>query len=134
MSYHRRKVKGTLHWVSVRHGVKAEVRLYDRRFFKEDSKEDKEVGFKANLNPDSLPVPTDCVLEPSFVVDAVGKHFQGERQGYLYADPVSCIDRKVIFNRTVGLRDTWNKVQGGEVSRCISITVTGERRYRHKGP
>ena len=78
MSYHRRKVKGTLHWVSVRHGVKAEVRLYDRRFFKEDPKEDKEVDFKANLNPDSLPVPTDCVLEPSLVVDAVGNHFQGE--------------------------------------------------------
>lgn len=108
-----RKVKGTLHWVSARHGHKVEVRLYDRLFFKEDPEEDKAVDFKANLNPDSLTVLTNCVLEPSLSVDAVGKHFQFERQGYFYADPVSCADGKLVFNRTVGLRDTWSKVQGG---------------------
>ncbi|MBA3016229.1 MAG: glutamine--tRNA ligase/YqeY domain fusion protein [Proteobacteria bacterium] len=109
-----RKVKGTLHWVSARHGIRAEVRLYDRLFFKEDPEEDKAIDFKTNLNPDSLTVLAHCVIEPSLATDSVGKHFQFERQGYFYADPVSCAEGKLVFNRTVGLRDTWGKAQGGK--------------------
>jgi len=107
-----RKVKGTLHWVSARHGVKAEVRLYDRLFFTEDPEADKAVDFKANLNPGSLTILDHCVLEPSLTLEAAGRHYQFERQGYFYADPVVSGGEKLVFNRTVGLRDTWAKVQG----------------------
>ncbi|MDD5759014.1 MAG: glutamine--tRNA ligase, partial [Desulfobulbaceae bacterium] len=107
-----RKVKGTLHWVSARHGVTAEVRLYDRLFFTEDPEADKAVDFKDNLNPDSLTILDGCFLEPSLALEAAGRHCQFERQGYFYADPVVSSGGKLVFNRTVGLRDTWAKVQG----------------------
>ncbi len=107
-----RKVKGTLHWVSARHGVKAEVRLYDRLFRSEDPEADKAVDFKENLNPDSLTILADCVLEPALAQDSAGRHYQFERQGYFYADPVACAAGGLVFNRVVGLRDTWAKVQG----------------------
>ena len=107
-----RKVKGTLHWVSARHGVTAEVRLYDRLFLAEDPEADKNVDFKENLNPASLTVLADCVLEPSLAQGSVGNRYQFERQGYFYADPVVSVDGRLVFNRIVGLRDTWSKVQG----------------------
>ena len=108
-----RKVKGTLHWVSARHGVRAEVRLYDRLFFTEDPEADKAIDFKANLNPDSLTILQGSIVEPSLGLAAAGRHCQFERQGYFYADPVVSQEGALVFNRTVGLRDTWAKVQGG---------------------
>ncbi len=104
-----RKVKGTLHWVSVEHAVDAEVRLYDR-LFKVADPEDVEEGqtFLANLNPDSLQVLTGCKVEPSLAGATPGSRFQFERQGYFCVDPDSA-GGKLIFNRTVALKDSWAK-------------------------
>ena len=105
-----RKVKATLHWVSARHAVKAEVRLYDRLFNDPDPAGHKDVDFKDFLNPDSLTILPDCYIEP-FVKDAKSlDHFQFERMGYFSLDPDSTPD-KLLFNRTVSLRETWKKIQ-----------------------
>ncbi|MFV0594054.1 MAG: glutamine--tRNA ligase/YqeY domain fusion protein [Draconibacterium sp.] len=105
-----RKVKATLHWVSATHGVKSEVRLYDRLFNDEEPDGHKDVDFKEFMNPDSLKVLTDCYLEP-FVKDSKPlDHFQFERLGYFNMDPDSTPD-KPVFNRTVALRDSWAKAQ-----------------------
>jgi glutaminyl-tRNA synthetase len=106
-----RKVKATMHWVSARHGVNAKVRLYDRLFSTENPEENKAVDFKENLNPNSLQELSDCVLEPSLAEAAPGTHFQFERQGYFFTDPVDSKQGAPVFNRTVGLRDTWEKVK-----------------------
>ena len=108
-----RKVKATLHWVSARHGVAAEVRLYDRLMATEDPEADKTVDFTHHLNPDSLTVLTGCLVEPSLAAETAGRHCQFERLGYFYADPLVSEAGRLVFNRTVGLRDTWAKVQGG---------------------
>jgi glutaminyl-tRNA synthetase len=100
-----------MHWVSARHGVNAKVRLYDRLFSTENPEENKAVDFKENLNPDSLQELTDCVLESSLAEAAPGTHFQFERQGYFFTDPVDSRQGVPVFNRTVGLRDTWEKVK-----------------------
>lgn len=106
-----RKVKGTLHWVSARHGINVKVRLYDRLFLEEDPEADKEVDFKENLNPLSLEVLDACIVEPSLTAAKPGTHYQFERQGYFFTDPVDSQVGKPVFNRTVGLRDTWAKVK-----------------------
>jgi glutaminyl-tRNA synthetase len=108
----KRKVKGTLHWVSARHAVDAEVRLFDRLFMSE-SPENVEEGedYKANINPDSLKVLEGCKLEPSLKTAAPGDKFQFQRLGYFCADLDSTED-KPIFNRTVPLRDSWSKKGG----------------------
>lgn len=105
-----KKVKGTLHWVSVSHAVPVEVRLYDRLFATE-TPEDVEEGhdFKENLNPDSLKVIT-AFAEPSVAATKAGDRFQFERLGYFCTDPDST-SGKLIFNRTVALKDTWSKSQ-----------------------
>lgn len=106
-----RKVKATLHWVSAAHCLTAEVRLYDHLFTKEDP-DDVEEGktWVDNLNPNSLEILTDCRIEP-FVADAkTGERFQFERQGYFCVDPDST-PGKLVFDRTVGLRDTWAKIE-----------------------
>jgi len=106
-----RKVKGTIHWVSAPHAVSAELRLYDRLFtdpFPDNTPEG--VDFTANLNPDSLEVLTGCKLEPNLAEAQVGDRFQFMRQGYFVVDKDSTSDT-IIFNRTVGLRDTWAKVK-----------------------
>ena len=105
-----KKVKGTLHWVSVSHAVPVEVRLYDRLFATE-TPEDVEEGhdFKENLNPDSLKVIT-AFAEPSVAATKAGDRFQFERLGYFCTDPDST-PGKLIFNRTVALKDTWSKSQ-----------------------
>jgi glutaminyl-tRNA synthetase len=100
-----RKVKGTLHWVSVPHAVKAEVRLYDRLFSVEDPTEDKEKDFLDFVNPDSLEVIT-AYLEPSLKEAKLEERFQFQRIGYFCVDRDSTAD-KLIFNRTVTLRDNW---------------------------
>ncbi len=107
-----RKVKGTLHWVSAEHAIKAEVRLYDRLFTKPDPMDFPEgQDFTANLNPDSLEVLTSCKLEPSLQTASPGDRFQFLRHGYFCVDSKDSSDGRLVFNRTVGLRDTWAKVQ-----------------------
>ncbi|MCL9769449.1 glutamine--tRNA ligase/YqeY domain fusion protein [Flavobacterium sp. HXWNR69] len=104
----QRKVKGTIHWVSIPHAKEAEVRIYDRLFTNESPDKDKEVNFKEYINPNSLKVITGYV-EPSLVTSKELDHFQFQRLGYF------CVDRdsnaeKLVFNKTVGLRDTWAKI------------------------
>jgi len=105
-----RKVKSTIHWVSATENVEAEVRLYDRLFSDEEPDGHKDVDFKEFMNHDSLQVLPKCYIEP-FVKDAkVLDHFQFERLGYFNIDQDSTSER-LVFNRTVQLKDTWAKVQ-----------------------
>ncbi|MDX1364474.1 MAG: glutamine--tRNA ligase/YqeY domain fusion protein [Arenibacter latericius] len=104
-----RKVKGTLHWVSVKHAIKAEVRLYDRLFTEETPDTHQEKDFMEFINPDSLKV-INAFLEPSLASAEVGEKFQFQRMGYFNVDKDSTPE-KLVFNRTVGLRDTWAKLQ-----------------------
>jgi glutaminyl-tRNA synthetase len=106
-----RKVKGTLHWVSARHALDAEVRLYDRLFTKEDPNEAPEgQDFVANLNADSLTVLEACKVEPSLGEVKPLDRFQFERLGYFCVDPDTATPGRLVFNRTVTLRDTWAKL------------------------
>jgi glutaminyl-tRNA synthetase len=105
-----RKVKGTIHWVSAAKAVSAEIRLYDHLFkteFPDEAPEGK--TFLDNINPDSL-VVGDAKLEPSLAKAQPGQHFQFERLGYFAVDPDTRPGR-LVFNRTVGLRDSWAKAQ-----------------------
>jgi glutaminyl-tRNA synthetase len=104
-----RKVKGTLHWVSAKHAVKAEVRLYDRLFTEETPDSHKEKDFMEFINQDSLEVIT-AYVEPGLANAKIGDKFQFQRMGYFNVDKDSSPE-KLIFNRTVGLRDTWAKIQ-----------------------
>ena len=106
-----RKVKGTLHWVSAAHAVPAEIRLYDRLFTEPDMNASSD--YIKYLNPDSVSVLTDCRLEPEAATTAPGAVIQFARQGYFCRDLDSSIDPPV-FNRTIGLRDTWAKIQKSE--------------------
>ncbi len=107
-----RKVKGTIHWVSAAHAVKAEARLYDHLFTKEDPDAVDEQGrdWKANLNPESLEVVAPCYVEASLKNAQPGHRVQFERLGYFCVDPDSTPDR-LVFNRTVTLKDTWAKLE-----------------------
>ncbi len=106
-----RKVKATLHWVSAEHSIPAEVRLYDY-LLKEENPADSadSADWKSNLNPDSLEVLTGCRVEPSLADAAPGSRYQFERLGYFCVDPDSA-EGKLVFNRTVTLKDTWAKIQ-----------------------
>ena len=104
----QRKVKGTIHWVSIPHAKEAEVRVYDRLFTNESPDKDKEVDFKEFINPNSLKVITGYV-EPSLVTSKELDHFQFQRLGYFCVDRDSSAE-KLVFNKTVGLRDTWAKI------------------------
>ena len=104
-----RKVKGTIHWVSAPHSVKAEIRLYDR-LFKEENPLEKE-DFTESFNHDSLKVLTDCRLEPSAASLETGVPVQFERVGYFCKDPA---EGSLVFNRTVTMRDTWKKIMRKE--------------------
>ncbi|MBB3187470.1 glutamine--tRNA ligase/YqeY domain fusion protein [Microbacter margulisiae] len=103
-----RKVKGTIHWVSAKHSLSAEVRLYDRLFSVENPSEDKDKDFRELLNPDSLKVLQNCQVEPWLAMATPLDHFQFQRIGYFTVDPDSAPD-KLIFNRTVSLKDSWTK-------------------------
>ena len=107
-----RKVKGTLHWVSASHAVNAEVRLYDHLFTKENPEAGEE-DYKIYINPNSLEILTDCKVEPGLKESVPGKNYQFLRQGYFCVDPDSTKE-KLVFNRTVSLRDTWAKIQKKE--------------------
>jgi len=105
-----RKVKATIHWVSAAHALEAEVRLYDKLFTKPNPNEVEEgQDFTTNLNPNSLEVLRGCQLEPSLAGAAVGSRYQFERLGYFCVDPDS-VPGRLVFNRTVALKDTWAKV------------------------
>ena len=105
-----RKVKGTLHWVPAHAAVKAEVRLYDRLFNDEAPDGHKDHDFKEFLNPDSLRVIDNAVMEPSVTRFKAGDSMQFQRLGYFCVDSDSTAE-KLVFNRTVGLKDTWAKEQ-----------------------
>lgn len=104
----QRKVKGTIHWVSTKHAVEAEVRVYDRLFTHENPDGDKDVDFKEYINPNSLEIITGYV-EPSLVNAKELEHYQFQRLGYFCVDRDSSAE-KLVFNKTVGLRDTWAKI------------------------
>lgn len=100
-----RKVKGTLHWVSVNHAIKAEVRAYDRLFLDEAPDAHKDKDFMEFLNPNSLEI-IDAFVEPSLQTAKIGDRFQFQRLGYFCVDNDST-PNKLVFNKTVGLRDSW---------------------------
>ncbi|WP_395632211.1 glutamine--tRNA ligase/YqeY domain fusion protein [Flavobacterium sp.] len=108
----QRKVKGTIHWVAVNHAIPAEVRVYDRLFTHESPDGNKEIDFKEFINPNSLEVITGFV-EPSLQSAKNLDQFQFQRLGYFCVDKESSTE-KLIFNKTVGLRDTWAKVESKE--------------------
>ncbi len=107
-----RKVKGTIHWVSAKHAVNAEIRLYDRLLTVADVGAE-EGDFKSFLNPNSLEVLENCKLEPSLADTRPGSRFQFERQGYFCCDPDSR-PGKPAFNRIVPLKDSWAKIEKGQ--------------------
>ncbi|HYD52724.1 MAG TPA: glutamine--tRNA ligase/YqeY domain fusion protein [Gemmatimonadaceae bacterium] len=122
-----RKVQGTIHWVSARHALDVEVRLYDRLFDRpipdatpgqgegaqdDDAPQDDTGDFIAALNPSSLVVVPRAKLEPSVARDPVGTRYQFERTGYFISDVVDSREGALVFNRTVSLRDSWAKVKG----------------------
>jgi len=108
-----RKVQGTIHWVSARHALDAEVRLYDRLFTVPDPEAvDDGQEFTATLNPDSLVVVPDAKIEPSVAKDPIGTRYQFERTGYFISDTIDSTPDRLVFNRTVTLRDSWAKVKG----------------------
>ncbi|MGB5498929.1 MAG: glutamine--tRNA ligase/YqeY domain fusion protein [Maribacter sp.] len=104
-----RKVKGTLHWVSVKHALEAEIRIYDRLFLDESPDTHKDKDFMEFINPDSLKV-IKGYLEPSLKNSKIEDRVQFQRLGYFCVDPDSTAE-KLVFNKTVGLRDTWAKIQ-----------------------
>ena len=106
-----RKVKSTIHWVSAAHALEAEVRLYETLFTKEDPNDVEDgADFMSNINRDSLEVLTSCRIEPLLVSAAPGSRYQFERIGYFCVDP-DTTPEKLVFNRTVSLRDDWAKIQ-----------------------
>ncbi|WP_369159138.1 glutamine--tRNA ligase/YqeY domain fusion protein [Candidatus Thiodiazotropha sp. LNASS1] len=106
-----RKVRGVIHWVSARHGIKGEVRLYDRLFGKADAGRVDEGGrFTDNLNPDSLRTLTDCYFEPALGSAIAGEQYQFEREGYFILDSREAAREEPVFNRIITLRDSWAKI------------------------
>lgn len=106
-----RKVKGTLHWVSAPHAVRAEVRLYDYLLSEEDDAEQGDKDFKEAMNPDSLVRLTNCMVEPSLLKATADQRYQFLRQGYFCLDAKDSTAELPVFNRVVGLRDSWAKAQ-----------------------
>ncbi len=108
----KRKVKGTIHWVSAPHAIDAEVRLYDRLFVKHDPSEVAESeNFLVNLNPESLKVLPRCKVEPKLAQATPGARFQFERLGYFCADAKDSKPGAPVFNRIVTLKDTWARIE-----------------------
>ena len=104
-----RRVRGTLHWVSAKHAIKAEIRLYENLFANKDDGDDGGL-LSDKLNPDSLKVLTECYVEPSLEGSSQGVTYQFERQGYFWLDYIDSTPGELVFNRTVSLRDTWSKI------------------------
>ena len=113
-----RKVRGTLHWVSAAHALKAEVRLYDRLFAVANPLgEEDGADFTAYLNPNSLETLTSCRVEPSLAGAAPGSRYQFERKGYFCVDAVDSSAGALVFNRTISLRDSWAKIEKAQRKR-----------------
>jgi glutaminyl-tRNA synthetase len=127
-----RKVKSTMHWVSARHAITAEIRLYDKLFLKPDPG-DVEEGktFIDNLNPNSLEILTGAMLEPSLAAAKPGERYQFERVGYFCLDPDSTTEKK-IFNRTLALKDTWAKIEKKDVNVLEGTAVGGDAATRKR--
>ena len=107
-----RKVKGVIHWVSAQHGIRAELRLYDRLFTVPHPDSDKSVAdFTELLNPDALRTLTQCVLEPSLAQAGEGSRYQFEREGYFCFDAKASKPELPVFNLVVGLKDSWAKIE-----------------------
>ena len=107
-----RKVKATLHWVSAEHAVDAEVRVYDRLFTIENPSVEKDgIDYKTYLNPASLEVLSACKVEPALATAEAGARVQFERHGYFCADSIDSRPGAPVFNRTVGLRDSWARIE-----------------------
>ncbi len=106
-----RKIKGTIHWVSARHGVDAEIRLYDRLLTEEAPPAGKDSEFLQAINPNALQVLKGCKVEPSLASTPAGERFQFERQGYFIADQVDSKPGALVFNRIVTLKDSWARAQ-----------------------
>ena len=103
-----RKVRAAIHWVPHNESINAEVRLYDRTFTVEDPSTEKD--WKDCFNKNALSILTDCKLESSLISAKVGENFQFERKGYFCLDSKDSTKDKIIFNRTIALRDTWAKI------------------------
>ena len=103
-----RKVRGTIHWVAALHAIPAEIRLYNPLFIRPDP--GAEGDLMADLNPNSLEVLNGAIVEPALAGDNSEAAVQFERQGYFCRDPGSALGR-LVFNRTIGLRDSWTKTQ-----------------------
>ena len=107
-----RKVKATMHWVSAAHAIEAEVRIYDNLFTRENPLDVEEgADFKDCINPDSLKVLSACRVEPSLKGAEPGAIYQFERQGYFCVDRETAVGGRLVFNRTVTLRDTWARIK-----------------------
>jgi glutaminyl-tRNA synthetase len=124
-----RVVRGTIQWVSAEHAVRCEVRLYDRLFTVPDP-DAGTADFKVHLNPESLVVVRDAMIEPSVLRDGAGTHYQFERMGYFYGDPIDYTAEMPVFNRTVTLRDTWSRTQPGEKTADAGKTKKGTKREK----
>ncbi|MBA7494033.1 Glutamine--tRNA ligase [subsurface metagenome] len=119
-----RKVRGTLHWVSVAHALEAEVRLYDHLFIKANPYDVKDGSdFKTNLNPNSLEKLASCRVEPSLAGARPGSRYQFLRQGYFCVDSVDSRDGALVFNRTASLRDSWAKIEKAQERGSFSPTI-----------
>lgn len=125
-----RKVKGTLHWVSIKHAIKAEVREYDRLFMDESPDSHQDKNFMEFINPDSLKI-IEAYVEPSLSEAKVGDRFQFQRLGYFNVDDDSS-DKLLIFNKTVGLRDTWSKQEESTQTSNISTSKEGQNQPQRK--
>ena len=106
-----RRVRGTLHWVSARHALPAEVRLYDKLLRDSDEEDEDSRDFISLLNPDSLQTLTSCQVEPGLANAKPGSRYQFERQGYFCADTRDSRPGSPVFNRTVSLRDSWARIE-----------------------
>ncbi|HEY5687105.1 MAG TPA: glutamine--tRNA ligase/YqeY domain fusion protein [Yeosuana sp.] len=125
-----RKVKGTLHWVSIKHAIKTEVREYDRLFMDESPDSHQDKNFMEFINPDSLKI-IEAYVEPSLSEAKVGDRFQFQRLGYFNVDDDSS-DKLLIFNKTVGLRDTWSKQEESTQTSNISTSKEGQNQPQRK--
>lgn len=105
-----KKVKGVIHWVSVQHAAKITVQLYDNLFSKENPEDEEDGDFTASINPNSLIVLNEIPVEQAIATATPGSRFQFMRKGYFYLDPVTAKENKIVYNRIVGLRDSWAKI------------------------
>jgi glutaminyl-tRNA synthetase len=105
-----KKVKGVIHWVSAEHGLPATVRIYENLFTVENPDDVEEgMDFTSNINPNSVSVQSDCIVEPALADGDPESRYQFMRKGYFFRDPKDSSKEKLVFNRIVGLRDTWAK-------------------------